>query len=58
VGNTILVDADAYEWLGKVIEKMDNLSMNNKPVGKLTWEASNAFDALTENLVVDLPCKS
>lgn len=50
MNNTILVDLDAYIWLGRVIEDMDNRSMNNKPVGKLTWEASNAYDALTENL--------
>lgn len=50
MSNTILVDMDSYKWLGRVIEDMDDRSMHNKSVGKLTWEASNAYDALTENL--------
>jgi hypothetical protein len=47
---TMLVDAEVYRWLGAVIRQMDDLSMNNKSVGKLTWEASNAYDALTADL--------
>lgn len=46
----LVVDKDAHAWLGSVIEIMDNLSMHNKPVGKRTWEASNAFDALLDSV--------
>lgn len=47
---TIVVDAEAYRWLGDVIERLDQMSMNGQYVGKTTWEASNAFDALLDNL--------
>lgn len=50
MANTILVDADAYEWLGEVIARMDLMSMRGEYIGKTTWEASNAYDALRDNL--------
>lgn len=47
---TIVVDASAYRWLGRVLNEMDMLSASNKPIGKLPWQASNAYDALTDGM--------